>query len=174
MGLATSAQAQFPGQGGVSPALQALGSFLSVGGYFYTSSATRSAAGASKFYSEASFFDPPAKLFGFEVAGGFQLVSADDHFLPFAGGYGLSMYGAAVRFSTPSIGHRLVLSLTAGMYGTQFSTKTGINATVFSPSVALEVSYPLVKFVTLTAGYRVAPTIDHLNTDGFIVGVKLF
>ncbi len=157
-----------------NPGLNALGSLFSIGGYFFTNSSASNAMGSPKFYSEASYFGHSASLGAINIAGGIQIVSASDHFFPFTGGTRFSLYGPALRLSTPHLTHRAVLFVTAGVYAASISTKSGVNTTTFAPSAEFGINLPLIRYITLTAGYRIAPSIDHIDSSGFSVGLKLF
>lgn len=57
---------------------------------------------------------------------------------------------------------------TAGRSARQFDT------TVFAPGGEAGVELPFARYYTLTAGYRVGPTIHGVNTNGFTLAVKFF
>jgi hypothetical protein len=158
-----------------SSSLRALGGFLSIGGYFLTSSSADRALGANKFYTETAFFVRPKKYGWLWLSGGVEFYGGSDHFLPFSGGNFFQFYGGAVRLSTPRAMNRLRGILTAGLYiGRIRSERLDFDVARFSPALYLGTEYPFARYFTLSAGYRVSQDVQGVNLDGFSIALKLF
>lgn len=152
-----------------------LASFFNIGGYFFLDHKLVDAIGSPKFYSEGNFFTAPAHLGAYEVVGGVEFLSANDHFFPFTGGNGLSFIGPCVRFATPLRDNHLRFLLTVGAYATTLiASSAHINTTTFAPGGTLEVDYPFARYFTLAAGFRIGGSVHNYNTSGFFLGLRFF
>lgn len=173
-GAAAQAQSPIPAPSTL-PVLETIASFFSVGGYFFTGSNNHNAVGRILFRNDASYFSHSIGLGVARVSGGLQFYSARDHFFPFSGGSGLSLIGPAARITTIKVMNRVRLVATAGLYvGDLRSVRQGFDTTFLTPSMEAGVELPFARYFTLTAGYRVGPTIHGVDTSGFALGLKFF
>ncbi|HLI48448.1 MAG TPA: hypothetical protein VKV18_07175 [Chthonomonas sp.] len=167
--------------GGTRPACaqnqteRALASFFDIGGYFFLDHKLVNAIGSPKFYSEGNFFSTPARLGSYEVAGGVEFLSANDHFFPFSGGNSVGFVGPCVRFSTPARNNHLRFLLTLGVYATTLNAgSVGVDTTTIAPGGAIEADYRFARYFTFAAGFRIGSSIHGYNTSGFIIGLRFF
>ncbi|CCW34917.1 hypothetical protein CTKA_00064 [Chthonomonas calidirosea] len=152
-----------------------LASFFDIGGYFFLDHKLVNAIGSPKFYSEGNFFSAPARIGSYEVAGGVEFLSANDHFFPFSGGNSVSFVGPCVRFSTPLRNNHLRFLLTLGAYATTLNAgSVGVDTTTFAPGGAIEADYRFARYFTFSAGFRIGSSIHGYNTSGFIIGLRFF
>lgn len=159
----------------ISPATRFAGGLLSVGGYYFTGSRATQAVGTPKFATDSQLFVRPKQLGGITLTGGVEIISADDHLLPFQGGNSFELIGPAFKVSTPRVVGKIRPFLSGGLfYGRLRSVSQGFDRSNFTPSVSLGVEYPVARYVTLYSSYRVNQQIHGINTDGVSVGVKVF
>ena len=156
-------------------ALQALGAFLSVGGYFMTSGSASRALGPNKFYAEGAFLSRPARYGSLRLSGGLEIISAEDHFLPFTSGNGFELYGGVFRLTTPRIMNRVRPIFTGGLYvGHIVSERFQFDVARFAPGFYVGAEYPFARYFTLSAGYRVSQDVNGINLDGFSLALRFF
>lgn len=152
-----------------------IGGFVSVGGYFLTSSSGRNAIGGTKFFSDTALYVRPAHKGPLLITGGVEIVSANDHFFPFSGGDEFSLIGPSFRVTTQRVQGRLRPYVSAGLFaGRVRSEQLGFDRTDFTPSASLGVDWPFARYFTLSAGYRISKDIHGANLDGFNVSLRVF
>ena len=158
-----------------SPALRFAAGFLNVGGYYFTGGRATRALGTPKFYSDSQIFVKPKHFTGFDLTGGLEVVSANDHFFPFQGGNEFNLIGPAFRVSTHRAINRLRPFVTGGLFiGRARSRTAGFDRSNFAPSISAGVEYPFSRYVTVYGAYRVSHEIHQINTDGVSIGLKFF
>jgi hypothetical protein len=151
------------------------GGLFSIGGYFPTAGSGREALGDSKFYYEFALFSHPKQMGPMTIAYGLHIMSASDNIFPFTGDNQLNLYGGAVGLSTPRVMGKIRPILTLGLYAGQLkSDRLGFDVTDFTPSIGVGVEWPVMRYVTFTAGYRFNEQIRGVDTSGFNVGVRIF
>ena len=158
-----------------SSALRTLGGFFSIGGYFLSSGSAKTAIGSTKFFTDAGYFTRPAHFGNVLLSGGLEIVSGDDHFLPFTGGNGFELYGGVFRLTTRRVMNRVRPVMIGGFYvGRIVSERLGYDVARFSPGIYVGAELPFARYFTLSAGYRVQQDINGVNLDGFSVALKFF
>ena len=162
-----------------SPGSQAgrriLSGLLSTGGYFFTSSSARAAFGNTYFYSETNLYGRPRAISNFEVSGGVGIVNINSKFFPFSGGSQLFMIGPSFRLSTRRELGKPRPYLDGGLYyGSLRADNLNIDKSAFIPGVSVGVEYPISKILTVSAGYRFQGEISGIDTNGFMVMVRIF
>lgn len=169
------ARAESAAKNPAGAALRALVGFLAPGGYFPTSGVMRDKFGSSKWAGEFSLHAKPKRIGTFLLSGGFDRISASDHFLPFSGGNELSLTGVGVRLTTPERAGRVRPVLTAGLYAGHIRCDSlGLATTVVTPSCSVGAEWKIARYAALSASYRVATPIGGLSPDGFGVYLRLF
>ena len=159
----------------ISPALRYAGGLLSVGGYYFTGAGASRAIGTPKFYGDSQIFVKPKNLGVVTLTGGLEIMSANDHLLPFQGGNEYQLIGPAGRVSIPRVVGRIRPFATGGLfYGRLRSVQRGFDRSDFVPSVSVGVEFPFARYVTLYTSYRVSREIHGINTDGVSIGLKVF
>ena len=159
----------------ISPATRFAGGLLSVGGYYFTGSGATRAVGTPKFATDSQLFVRPKQFGGIMLTGGVEIISANDHLLPFQGGNSFELIGPAFKVSSPRIVGKIRPFLSGGLfYGRLRSVSQGFDSSSFTPGVSLGVEYPVARYVTLYSSYHVNQQIHGVNTDGVSVGVKVF
>lgn len=153
-----------------------LGSFLSNGAFFFTSSSGRDAFGSVQFYNETAIYGRPLRLKNkLELSGGFEIVNVSDKLFPFTGGNQFSLFGPSFRVTTKRVLGQVRPYFSAGLFvGNLQSDRVNVNTTDFTPSLSLGVEWPFARYFTLTAGYRLTEEIGGINTDGFMVTLRIF
>jgi hypothetical protein len=156
--------------------LRILGNLLSNGGYFPSTAEGRSALGASKFYNEIRWYGRPRHLGSVNISGGAQIMTTSDSLLPFVSNQNeFSLFGGGVRVQTPRTSLRPSPYIGMGMYvGRLRSQKLGFDTTQVIPSGEFGIDFPIGRWVTLTAGYRMSQRIRGVNTDGWILNLRVF
>jgi hypothetical protein len=174
--LAPAARAQDASTGNsIAPALRYAGGLLSVGGYYFTGGTAARAIGTPKFYGDSQLFVHPKNLGVVTLTGGLEIMSANDHLLPFQGGNEYQMIGPAGRISIPRVVGRLRPFVTGGLfYGRLRSVQRGFDRSDFVPSLSAGVEFPFARYVTLYTSYRISKEIHGVNTDGVSIGLKVF
>ncbi len=160
----------------ISPLVRTVAGFFSVGGYYFTSSSATRALGTPKFYGDTQIFVKPKHFPLFDVTGGLEIVSANDHFLPFQGGNEFNLIGPGFKVSTHRVVNRLTPFVSGGLFvgrARSITANPHFDRSNFVPSITAGVEYPL-RYLTLYAGYRVNHEIHQINTDGVSVGVRFF
>lgn len=163
-------------QAATSPLLRTVAGFFSVGGYYFTDRSATRALGTPKFYSDTQIFARPKHFPLFDLTGGVEIVSANDHFFPFQGGNEFNLIGPAFKVSTHRVVNRLTPFVSGGLFlerARSITANPGFDRSNFAPSISAGIEYPL-RYVTLYASYRVSHEVHQINTDGVSVGVRLF
>lgn len=146
-----------------------------MGGYYFTGSSATRAVGTPKFASDSQLFVRPKRLGGLSLTGGIEIISANDHLIPFQGGNSFEMIGPAFKLSTPRIVGKIRPFVSGGLfYGRLRSIAQGFDSDSIVPSASIGVEYPVTRYVTFYSSYRVSSEIHSINTDGVSVGVKVF
>ncbi len=148
---------------------------LSTGGYFFTSNSGRAAFGDSYFYSETNIYGRPKLTNNLEVSGGLGIVNISSKFFPFSGGSQLTLIGPSFRLATKREIGKPRPYLDGGLYyGSLRSDNLAIDKSAFVPGLSIGVEYPFNKDFTLSAGYRFQGEIGGIDTNGFMVMLRIF
>lgn len=167
--LSMPAEAQLPGV-----ARQALG-FFNLGGYFFTSGSADTALGTPKFFSEGGFYSRDKNIGNLAIAGGFETMSASDHFLPFVGGGNqFNLFGGSVRLSTPRQQGKVRPYVTFGLFAARIRSESlNYDRLAFAPSGSVGLEYVISRDFSLVANYRITQKVQGVNTDGFAISLRV-
>ncbi len=158
-----------------SPALKAIGSFLSPGAYFFSASSARSALGSTKFYGETRFYGKKAHRWNIAISGGLEIISASDHYLPFTSGNDFSMVGPSFRITTANDKSAIHPYFTAGAFAGHIRSEAKLlDTTQFVPAAALGVDWKFARYFSLGAAYHLNGSIGHIDTNGFSLMLNIF
>jgi len=152
-----------------------LSSLLSTGAYIFTSDAARAAFGDVYFYSENSFHGRPRSFSNFQVSGGIDLINISSKFFPFSSGNQLTLVGPSFRVTTTRQLRRPRPYLSGGLYyGNLNSDRLANSSNAFVPSLSIGIEYALNNNIAITAGFRAQGEIGGINTNGFLVQLRVF
>jgi hypothetical protein len=149
---------------------------IGVGGYWFNSDSADRALGTPKFVGHTTFYVKPAHRHGWKITGGYQEISIKDHWQPFSGGNKVNLQGIAMKVSKEKQ-HRfdLVPFVNFGVYyGHIRSDKLGFKDNRIVPSIAVGLEKEVVRYVRLSAGYRMTESIGGVNTSGGYLSLTLF
>lgn len=174
--ITSPGQAVNGSQSVISPLVRTVASFFSVGGYYFTDRTATCALGTPKFYGDTQIFAKPKHFPLFDVTGGLEVVSANDHFFPFEGGNEFDLIGPAFKASTHRVVNRISPFVSGGLFlgrARSITANPGFDRSNFAPSISFGVEYPL-RYFTLYGSYRINQQIYSIDTDGVSFGVRLF
>lgn len=169
-------QAANGSQSVISPLVRTVAGFFSVGGYYFTDRTATRALGTPKFYGDTQIFAKPKHFPLFDVTGGLEIVSANDHFFPFQGGNEFNLIGPAFKVSTRRVVNRITPFVSGGLFlgrARSITANPGFDRSNFAPSISVGVEYPL-RYITLYGSYRINQQIHSIDTDGASFGVRFF
>lgn len=153
--------------------------FVSVGGYFFTDSNTAdNVLGSTKFFGNGGFYVRPARLGrDWQISGGYESLSAKDHWLPFSGGNKFTLDGISFRIdqsrNPDHIHPHAYPYFSAGYFSGHInSEKQNFKVTRWVPSMSVGVGVLFGRYFRVVASYRVTQHIRGVNTDGFGIELK--
>ena len=177
LGIASRCSAQAPQSiSGDRVGREIIGYFADVSGYWFSSGSATRALGTPKFGGDSTFYVKPAHRYHVAITGGFELVGASDHWLPFSGGNSFSLTGGSVQIGGDrgKVG-RLVPYLRAGLFAGHVRSKMlNFDKTEFATSTAFGAEMKIHRYVTISARYRISSEVAGINTDGFSAGIHIF
>lgn len=152
-----------------------ISSLLSTGAYIFTSDSARAAFGDVYFYGETSFHGRPRSFSNFQVSGGIDLINISSKFFPFSSGNQLTLVGPSFRVTTTRQLRRPRPFLSGGLYyGNLQSDRLNNSSNAFVPSLSVGVEYALNNNIAITAGFRAQGEIGGIDTNGFLVQIRVF
>lgn len=156
-------------------AKRVIGAFLSTGAYFFTNDRARAALGDVYFYNETFIYGRPREFGDWRLAGGLDIVNANNKFFPFSGGNQFLLIGPGFGIIKKKEVGKVRPFFGAGLYWAQLrSDRFGIDTSQITPGFAVGAEWNITRDIALSAGYRLQGEIGGIDTSGAMLLLKIF